>query len=203
MENSKGKILIVEDEKGMRDVLQILLEGEDYTVMATSGGEDGLSCINNNTFDLVITDIKMPRVDGFEILKKVKEVSPDTLVIMITAFGTTESAIEAMKLGAYDYIHKPFKIDEIRLIVKKAIEKKKLREELAMLKKQIKTSEETMSIPELQDEGIDLNRIIETIEKNYLLKAIEKTGGVKTEAARLLNLSFRSFRHRLQKYGIK
>ncbi|MBI5188077.1 MAG: response regulator [Nitrospirae bacterium] len=203
MENSKGKILIVEDEKGMRDVLQILLEGEDYTVMATSGGEDGLSCINNDTFDLVITDIKMPRVDGFEILKKVKEVSPDTLVIMITAFGTTESAIEAMKLGAYDYIHKPFEIDEIRLIVKKAIEKKKLREELTMLKKQIKTSEETMSIPELQDEGIDLNRIIETIEKNYLLKAIEKTGGVKTEAARLLNLSFRSFRHRLQKYGIK
>ncbi|MEW6674942.1 MAG: response regulator [Nitrospirota bacterium] len=203
MENSKGKILIVEDEKSMRDVLQILLEGENYTVMAASGGDDGLSCINKDTFDLVITDIKMPKVDGFEILKKVKEVSPDTPVIMITAFGTTESAFEAMKLGAYDYIHKPFKIDEIRLIVKKAIEKKKLREELTMLKKQIKTSEETMSIPELHDEGIDLDRIIETIEKNYLLKALEKTGGVKTDAAKLLNLSFRSFRHRLYKYDIK
>ena len=122
MENlSKGKILIVEDEKSMREVLGILLEGEGYDVTLATGGIDGISLLNKDIFDMVITDINMPKVNGFEILKKVRETSPDTLVIMITAFGTTESAIEAMQLGAYDYIHKPFKIDEIRLVVKKRL----------------------------------------------------------------------------------
>ena len=122
MENlNKGKILIVEDEKSMRDVLGILLEGEGYDVTLAAGGIDGISLLNKDIFDMVITDINMPKVNGFEILKKVRETSPDTLVIMITAFGTTESAIEAMQLGAYDYIHKPFKIDEIRLVVKKRL----------------------------------------------------------------------------------
>src|SRR5512141_1005699 len=122
MEGTKGKILIVEDEKSMRDVLRILLEEESYSITAAGDGLEAIDHIKNNIFDLVITDIKMPRADGFELLKTVKEVSPETLVIMITAFGTTEAAIEAMKKGAYDYVHKPFKIDEIRLIVRKAFE---------------------------------------------------------------------------------
>ncbi len=140
MEKNKGKILIVEDEKSMREVLKMLLEGERYDVTPASDGLEGLTHISKDIFDLVITDMKMPKVDGFEVLKKIKETSPETLVIMITAFGTTETAIEAMKLGAYDYINKPFKIDEIRLIVKKAIEKKRLREELSLLREKIKTS---------------------------------------------------------------
>ena len=122
MENlNKGKILIVEDEKSMREVLGILLEGRVTMLLFAAGGIDGISFLNKDIFDMVITDINMPRVNGFEILKKVRETSPDTLVIMITAFGTTESAIEAMQLGAYDYIHKPFKIDEIRLVVKRPL----------------------------------------------------------------------------------
>jgi two-component system, NtrC family, response regulator PilR len=137
---NKGKILVVEDEKSMREVLKILLEGENYDVTSASNGLEGLSYIDKDIFDLVITDMKMPKVDGFGILTKIKEMSPDTLVIMITAFGTTETAIEAMKLGAYDYINKPFKIDEIRLIVKKAIEKKRLSEEILLLREKVKTS---------------------------------------------------------------
>lgn len=140
MEGAKGKILIVEDEKSMRDVLSILLEDEAYNVTTASDGIEGIELIKNNIFDLVITDIKMPKADGFEVLKNVKEVSPTTLVIMITAFGTTESAIEAMKRGAYDYVHKPFKIDEIRLIVKNAFEKKRLKEELSLLREKFQTS---------------------------------------------------------------
>ena len=96
--------------------------------------------LQNDIFDLVVTDIKMPKADGFEVLKKVKEISPSTIVIMITAFGTTESTIEAMKLGAYDYIHKPFKIDEIRHVIQKAFEKKNLSEELSLLREKIKSS---------------------------------------------------------------
>lgn len=135
----KAKILIVEDEKNMREVLKILLEGEGYKVVTAHDGIDGLGWIQKDIFDLVITDIKMPGMDGFGILKKLQEVSPETFVIMITAFGTTESAVEAMKLGAYDYIHKPFRIDEIRLIVKNALDKKRLKAEVSILREKVKT----------------------------------------------------------------
>ena len=156
MENlNKGKILVVEDEKSMREVLGILLEGEGYEVTLAVGGIDGMALLNRDIFDMAITDINMPKVNGFEILRKVRETSPDTLVIMITAFGTTESAIEAMQLGAYDYIHKPFKIDEIRLVVKKALEKRRLREEVSILREKIKTTYEFGNIfwknPKMQE----------------------------------------------------
>ncbi|MEJ2685294.1 MAG: sigma-54 dependent transcriptional regulator [Candidatus Sulfobium sp.] len=140
MENSKGRILVIEDERSMREVLKILLEEEGYDVSAALDGLEGMEAIRNNIFDLVITDIKMPQADGFEVLKLVKEVVPETIVIMVTAFGTTEAAIDAMKKGAYDYINKPFKIDEIRLIVNKAFEKKKLSDELSLLREKFQTS---------------------------------------------------------------
>ncbi len=143
MENSnKVKILIIDDEKSMKEVLRILLEGEGYDVTAAADSVDGMNQINRDIFDMVITDIKMPKIDGFEILKKIREISPGTIVIMITAFGTTESAIEAMQLGAYDYIHKPFKIDEIRVVIRKALEKRKLNEEVSILREKIKTTYE-------------------------------------------------------------
>ncbi len=129
------KILIVEDEPSMRDVLEILLEEEGYNTVSAQNGKEAIELIEKDIFDLVITDIRMPLADGFEVLKKVKEVSPDTIVIMITAFGTSESAIEAIKQGAYDYIHKPFKIDEIRVVIKRAIEKKFLSSKLNLIDK--------------------------------------------------------------------
>ena len=140
MQNTKGRILIIEDEKSLKEVLTILLEEEGYVITAASNGLEGIDYLQNDIFDLVITDVKMPKADGFEVLKKVKEISPSTIVIMITAFGTTESTIEAMKLGAYDYIHKPFKIDEIRHVIAKAFEKKSLSEELSLLREKIKSS---------------------------------------------------------------
>jgi len=140
MENIKGRILIIEDEKSMREVLRILLEEEAYEVTAASDGMEGIEYIRHNIFDLIITDIKMPKADGFEVLREAREISPSALVIMVTAFGTTESAIDAMKKGAYDYINKPFKIDEIRLIVRKAFEKKTLSEELSLLREKFRSS---------------------------------------------------------------
>ena len=180
MENlSKGKILIVEDEKSMREVLGILLEGEGYDVTLAAGGIDGISLLNKDIFDMVITDINMPKVNGFEILKKVRETSPDTLVIMITAFGTTESAIEAMQLGAYDYIHKPFKIDEIRLVVKKALEKRKLSEEVSILREKIKTTYEFGNIfwknPKMQELLSIIPRIAQS-NSNVIITGESGTG---------------------------
>ncbi len=140
MKKRKEKILIVEDEQGMNEILRILLESDGYDVSSAADGRSGIELMEKDIYDLVITDIKMPGVDGFEVLRKAKELSPDTLVIMITAFGTTESAIEAMKLGAYDYIHKPFKIDEIRIVVNKALEKRGLRREIEVLREEIRTT---------------------------------------------------------------
>ncbi|MBF0344404.1 MAG: sigma-54-dependent Fis family transcriptional regulator [Nitrospirae bacterium] len=136
----KGKILVVEDEKSMNDILMMLLEGEGYEVVSAYDGSQGIDAIKKDIFDIVITDIKMPKQDGFAVLRSVKETSPETIVLMVTAFGTTEDAIDAMKLGAYDYINKPFKIDEIRLIVKNALEKRLLKREVKNLREQILTT---------------------------------------------------------------
>jgi len=135
MEN--GKILIIEDETSINNILVMLLEGEGYKVFSAFDGKEGMDYIQNDIFDLIITDIKMPFHSGFDILKAVKELSSETVVIMITAFGSTEAAIEALKIGAYDYINKPFKIDEIRLVVEKALEKRRLSQEVKTLRSQV------------------------------------------------------------------
>jgi two-component system, NtrC family, response regulator PilR len=116
-----NRILVVDDEKSMRDFLTIMLKKEGYGIVAAESGRDALAAVQGEIFDLVITDVKMPEVDGIEVLKAVKEISPETVVLVITAFATTETAVEAMKLGAYDYIIKPFKVDEIKLIIQKAL----------------------------------------------------------------------------------
>jgi two-component system response regulator PilR (NtrC family) len=193
MEKHRGRILIVEDEKSMREVLKILLEGERYEVVSASDGLEGLSYLTNDIFDLVITDIKMPRVNGFELLKKTKEISPDTIVIMITAFGTTEAAIEAMKSGAYDYINKPFKIDEIRLIVEKALEKKRLSEEVSLLRKKVKTTYRLENIIGQSPQMQELFRLIPKVAQSTsnVLIVGESGSGKELVAAALHNLSNR------------
>ena len=179
MEEHKSRILVVEDEKSMREVLKILLEGEGHELFLARDGNEGLDWLNRDIFDLVITDIKMPGSDGFQILKKSQEISPGTLVIMITAFGTTESAIEAMKLGAYDYIHKPFTIDEMRLTVRRAIEKRKLREEVSILREKIRTTYEMGNIFYKSPKMQELLRILPKIAQsnsNVLISGESGTG---------------------------
>jgi len=132
-------ILIVDDEQSMRDFLSIMLKKEGYDVVAAETGQDALKAVQTEIFDLVISDVKMPGMDGIDVLKTVKEVSPETVVIMITAYATAETAVEAMKRGAYDYITKPFKVDEIKLIIQKALEKRHLRKENILLKREMES----------------------------------------------------------------
>ena len=130
----KTRILVVDDELSMREFLSILLEREGYQVDVADSAQDALRMIETSLFDLVISDVQMPGLTGIELLSKIKAVSADTVVLMITAFSTAEQAVEAMKLGAYDYIPKPFKIDEVKLLIKHALEKQGLTRENISLK---------------------------------------------------------------------
>ncbi len=136
---AKARVLVVDDEKSMRDLLSITLEKEGYDVVTAAGGEAAIEALRRDATDAVITDLRMPKVDGLQVLRAAKEISPDMAVIVITAVASTETAVEAMKLGAYDYITKPFKLDEVSLIVRNALERKRLRDENLYLRKQLET----------------------------------------------------------------
>jgi two-component system response regulator PilR (NtrC family) len=137
MESNRYRILVVDDEESMREFLSIMLHREGYQVDAASDGAQAVARLKEQSYDLVISDIKMPRFTGFQLLEHIKERFPETVVMMITAFSSTEEAVEAMKQGAYDYITKPFKNEEIRLIVKNALERKTLRQENQELRKEL------------------------------------------------------------------
>ena len=109
---SSEKVLLVDDDASLRKVLEFNLEQEGYAVFSAPDGEEALKLYEKHDPDLVVTDLKMPGMDGIDLLKEIKRRNMDQLVIVITAFGTMENAIEAMKLGAYDYITKPFRSEE-------------------------------------------------------------------------------------------
>ena len=134
----QSRILIVDDELSMREFLTILLEREGYRVEQADTAEGALSLLENEEFDLVVSDICMPGLSGLTLLEKIKQMTPETAVLMITAFTTAEQAVEAMKLGAYDYIAKPFKVEEIKVLVKNALEKRYLQRENSRLRQEIR-----------------------------------------------------------------
>ena len=137
--SSKARILVVDDERSMQEFLEILFRREGYDVTTAGDVEGALLALGSDDFDVVISDIQMPGRSGIELLQAMREVSPEALVVMITAFATAETAIAAMKEGAYDYVTKPFKLDEIRLVVEKALEKKSLASENRRLRSELRT----------------------------------------------------------------
>jgi two-component system response regulator PilR (NtrC family) len=130
-------ILIVDDEESMREFLSIMLQKEGYSVKTASNANDALAMIEKEIFSLAVTDIKMPGMDGIQLLTEIRKVSPDTEVVMITAFGSTDTAVEAMKKGAIDYVVKPFQIDEMKIIIRNILEKKRLQQENTLLKQEL------------------------------------------------------------------
>lgn len=167
MMQEKSKILVVDDEPGMRTFLEIILRKEGYSVETAADGMKALDNINNNVFDLAILDILMPVMNGIEVLKRIIEKSPETTVIIITAFASHETAIEAMKLGAYDYITKPFKIDEIKLVIKKALDKKGLERENLRLRKELQTK---YGFANIIGRSIGISKVFELIKRVSELK---------------------------------
>lgn len=158
----KPKILIVDDEPDICKALEFLLKREDYAVTSVNSGEEAIERLKAEVFDIVITDLKMGRVDGMTVLEKAKEINPDTPLIMMTAFASIETAVEAMKRGATDYIVKPFLNEEIRLTVKKALEQKKIINENIALKQQLS---QRMACKDFVANSESMLKIIETLEK--------------------------------------
>jgi two-component system NtrC family response regulator len=131
-------ILIIDDELNQREILAGFFKKKNYSVDISGSGIEGIEKIKNKIFDLVLTDLKMPDKDGLEVLEEVKKINPEISVIIMTAFGTVENAVKAMKSGAYDYITKPIDLDEIELLVKRALERNRLISENRELINQLK-----------------------------------------------------------------
>src|SRR4029079_7872248 len=122
----KKQVLIVDDEPNLRKILAAQLSRDGYDVLTAEDGEEGLTFLREHHIDLVITDLKMPKVDGMTLLREALREDPELPIVMITAHGTVDTAVEALKLGAFDYLTKPFDKDEVRQIVGKALKTRQL-----------------------------------------------------------------------------
>lgn len=162
------KILVVDDEQSIREFFQILLkrmsaEGDyQFEMVSAEDGQKALELIEKQSFDVVISDLKMPRLSGLELLKKVKPAQPHIVFILITAFDTSETAVQAMKIGAYDYIPKPFNVDEIKLTILSALNLKKLELENQQLKEELNQEKDFST---LVGESDSMKKIFKDIEQ--------------------------------------
>jgi two-component system response regulator AtoC len=162
---AKKHILIIEDEANMRHMLEVLLRRSGYEVKTAADGQEGLKVIESQVFHSILCDIKMPRMDGMAFLKAAADKLKDTTVIMMSAYGTVDTAIEAMKLGAYDYISKPFKTDEVLLTLKKAEERERLKKENLQLKDQIQRIEKSYNFSNIVARSKAMQSIFDLIKK--------------------------------------
>ncbi|MCK5235795.1 MAG: sigma-54-dependent Fis family transcriptional regulator, partial [Deltaproteobacteria bacterium] len=136
----KDRVIVVDDEKSMRDFLSIMLKKEGYLVETFPDGESALEYFSENNCDLIIADVRMPGMGGVELLKKVKELEPSTVVMVMTAYASVDTAVDAMKSGAYDYFTKPFNVDDIKLHIDRALKWRRLERENELLKKNLKSA---------------------------------------------------------------
>jgi len=162
MQAPADSILVVEDEDIARRNLEHILKKEGYEVVATNSGTKALELLRQRDFDLVLTDLKMEKVDGMQVLAKSREILPYTEVIMITGYATVDSAVAAMKEGAYHYIAKPYKIDEIRQIVRQALMKRRLQLENLELKESLKKAQ---PVPFIVGKSRAISEVLETIQQ--------------------------------------
>ena len=158
-----GTILIVDDEWSIRDILSNILEAEGFEVDMAEDGEQGMAKLDEKTYDLLITDLKMPKVDGIQLLRHLSTLNVHTLGIVATGYGSIESAVEALRLGAFDYITKPFHLDEIKILVHKAREFQAMQIENQSLKRELKRSGKLENIVGNSAPILVLNDLIRTV----------------------------------------
>ncbi len=160
-----ARILVVDDERSMRELLAIVLRREGYEVLLAENGRAAIDTLEREPVDLLISDIKMPDISGVEVLRAAKQIDRDILGIMITAFATTETAVEAMRLGACDYLSKPFDIDLLKMKVREKIENRQLRQENVLLKRTLGLSHQFSNIIGRSEPMLAVFKMIETVAR--------------------------------------
>jgi two-component system response regulator PilR (NtrC family) len=159
------RILVVDDERSMRELLAIVLKREGYHVVLAESGKSAVAALSREPFDLLISDIKMPDMSGVDVLRSAKQTDPDILGIMITAFASTETAVEAMRLGACDYLSKPFDIDLLKMKVREKVENRHLRQENVLLKRTLGLTHAFANIIGRSEAMLDVFKMIETVAR--------------------------------------
>jgi len=158
----KAKILVIDDEQIVHESCNRILTEEGYEVKSAFTGQEGFKKIEEEQFDLVITDLKMPGISGMEALKKIKQDNPNIGIIMVTGYSTAETAVEAMKLGAFDYLPKPFTPDELISVINKAVEKKRVLLETRHLESAYRDATKAIS------SSLNLNEVLDLIVKSVV-----------------------------------
>jgi two-component system response regulator PilR (NtrC family) len=159
---AKPRILLVDDERSMREMLQIVLRRDGYEVIVAENGRDAIGRLQGEPFDLLLSDIRMPDVTGVEVLRAAREINADLVAFMMTAFASTDTAVEALRLGAVDYFVKPFNMDELRLKVRQQLEARRLKQENLLLKRALNSRYEFSNILGRSDA---MQQVFATIEQ--------------------------------------
>src|SRR6266850_730881 len=161
----RPRILVVDDERSMRELLAIVLRREGYEVLLAENGKSAIATLEREPVDILISDIKMPDLSGVDVLRAAKRIDQDILGIMITAFASTETAVEAMRLGACDYLSKPFDIDLLKMKVREKIENRQLRQENLLLKRTLGLSHQFSNMIGRSDVMLDVFKMIQTVAR--------------------------------------
>jgi two-component system response regulator PilR (NtrC family) len=178
-----ARILVVDDERSMRELLAIVLGREGYEVVAAENGRQALDELERRPVDLLISDIHMPDMTGLDVLRTAKGMNPDLAGIMVTAFASTETAIEALRMGAYDYIHKPFNVDELKIVVTGALERRRLRRENVLLKRVLGERHQFSNIIGRSETMLAVFELIETIAQTTSTVLVTGESGTGKELA--------------------
>jgi len=158
-----ASILVVDDDKGTRESLSEILNLDGYHTEIAENGQKAIKLLGEKEYDVILTDLKMPMADGLDVLKYVKRSNSITEVILFTGFGTIKNAVEAMKAGAYDYILKPLQIEEMKIVIQKALEHKRLKAENVLLRKQLKTKYKFENLLGNHEKMLEIFKLIETV----------------------------------------
>jgi two-component system response regulator PilR (NtrC family) len=187
---STPRILVADDERSMRELLAIVLRREGYDVVLAENGRQAIAELEHRPIDLLISDIQMPDMNGVEVLRAAKQINQDLAGIMVTAFASAETAIEALRMGAYDYIHKPFNVDELKIVVRNALERRQLRQENVLLKRALQETHQFSNIIGRAEPMLAVFQLIETIaQTNSTVLITGDSGTGKELAARAIHFN--------------
>jgi len=184
----KVRILVVDDEPSMREMLRIVLRRDGYDVLVAENGRDAIEQLRTTPCDMLLSDIKMPDLTGVEVLRAAKEINKNIVAFMMTAYASTSTAVEAMRLGAVDYFTKPFSMDELRLKIRQHLETHRLKQENVLLKRELKTRYEFSNIIGRSELMLDVFRMVETVaQTNSTILITGESGTGKDLVARAIH----------------